>query len=102
LLVEALETEFVPVLVYNNRSGRDAELLARYEEPAWNNPVLRFFGAEHQELLERRDGVYRPREIADRMIGALEAAREKVPPYLRLVREELAESSYERAVFAMA
>jgi hypothetical protein len=37
LLVEAIETEFVPVFVYNNRGGRDAEILARYGEPSWNN-----------------------------------------------------------------
>jgi hypothetical protein len=92
----------VPVLVYNNRKGQDAELLARYREPAWNNPVLRFFGADGKELLERRDGAYGAGAIADRIVRSLEAAREKVPGYLAIVRDELAESAYERAVFAMA
>src|SRR5262249_55155792 len=41
LLSEAIETEFVPVFVANSRPGRDAEQLARFGEPAWNNPVLR-------------------------------------------------------------
>jgi hypothetical protein len=37
LLVESIEDNFIPVLAYNNRSGgMDAELLARFDEPAWN------------------------------------------------------------------
>jgi hypothetical protein len=29
-IVEAIENEFIPVLIYNNRGGRDAEILAQY------------------------------------------------------------------------
>jgi hypothetical protein len=90
------------VLVYNNRAGRDAELLEHYEEPAWNNPIVRFFDPMRRELLERRGGVYAGDALAERMIRSLEAAHRAVPPYLRLVREELAESAWERAVLAMA
>jgi phosphoglycerate dehydrogenase-like enzyme len=90
------------VLVYNNRPGRDAELLAHYREPAWNNPVLRFLDADGRDLLPRRDGVYGAGEIAARLAGALEAAHARVPGYLALVRDELAESAWERAVLAMA
>ena len=32
-IVEAVEREFIPVLIYNNRRGKDAEILKRYEEP---------------------------------------------------------------------
>jgi hypothetical protein len=97
-----LERSFVPVLVFNNKQGRDAELLARYREPSWNNPVVRFFDGAGKELLERRDGVWAAGELADRMVRALETARAEVPGYLRIVRDELAESAWERAVFAMA
>lgn len=39
LIVEVIETAFEPVFVYNNKSGKHAEILRRYGEPAWNNPV---------------------------------------------------------------
>ena len=90
------------MLVFNNKPGRDAELLEHYREPSWNNPVVRFFDGKQKELLERRDGVYAAGALSDRMVRALEAARAAVPGYLALVREELAESAWERAVFAMA
>ena len=35
-IVEAVQREFVPLLIFKNREGRDAEILKRYEEPAWN------------------------------------------------------------------
>ena len=50
LLVEAIETAFEPMFVYNNKSGKDAEILRRYDEPAWNNPVVRFLDQAGQEI----------------------------------------------------
>lgn len=101
LLVDAIEQEFVPLLVYNNKPS-DADLLARYEEPAWNNPVVRFLASDGSELLPRADGVYAAHALAGRMIAALEAAKRPVPGYLVLAREELSPEPLERAVFAMA
>jgi hypothetical protein len=91
----------VPVLVYNNRPGRDDELRERYREPAWNNPVVRFFDPEGRELLARADGVFAADALAGRMCDALIAAKQAVPGYLALAREELARDPLERAVFAM-
>lgn len=100
--MDAIEHEFVPVLVYNNESGRDAELLERYREPAWNNPVVRFFAPDGRELVTRRDGVYAAGELAERLLAALAAAGRPAPGYLSLAREELAREPLERAVFAMS
>lgn len=50
LLVEAIETLFTPVAVYNNLGGADRDVLDRYREPAWNNPVVRFIDAADHEL----------------------------------------------------
>jgi hypothetical protein len=96
----------VPVLVYNNRNGRDAELLERYEEPAWNNPVVRFFsaakgGTPGRELLPRREGVWAAGALAGRLEEALRAAERPVPGWLALAVEELAPGPFERAVLAM-
>ena len=100
LLVDAIESEFVPVAVHNNRPGADAELLARFGEPACNFPVLRVLDAGGRDLLPRRDGIYGERGVADRLIAALEAAKRPVPGYLELAREEAGEER-EVAAFAM-
>lgn len=96
----------MPVLVYNDRGGRDAELLERYEEPSWNNPVVRFFaagedGAPGRELLPRRDAVWDGQAVAERVIAALRAAERPVPRWLDLAVEELAPGPFARAVLAM-
>ena len=101
LLVEALETEFVPVAIYNNIEGRDAEVLKRYDEPSWNNPVFRFFAPDGRELMERKDRLWKADEVAARMIAALEAAERQVPDYLRLAREEVSREPTEVATFSM-
>lgn len=85
VLVEAIENEFAPVVIHNNEKGRDAEILERFEEPAWNNPVVRFLDARGKDLIPRKAGVYRVAEIASRMVLALEAAKRPVPDYLRLL-----------------
>jgi hypothetical protein len=92
----------VPLLVHNNRPGREAELLERYSEPAWNNPVMRFFEGGGRELLPRRDDVRGTAALAERLVLALEAAGRTVPGYLQLVLEESGPEAHERAVFAMA
>jgi hypothetical protein len=91
----------VPVAVFNNAKGRDAEALARFGEPAWNNPVVRFLDAEGKDLLPRKDGIYTLQSLFPRMKAALEAAGKTVPPYLGLAAFEHAPSSRETAVFAM-
>ncbi len=101
LLVEAVETEFHPVFVYNNRPGRDAEILKRFDEPAWNNPVVRLLDAAGKDLIPRRTGVWTVREMAGRMVRALEAARRQAPGYLRELAEETQARSRKRATFGM-
>lgn len=101
LLVEAIETEFIPVAVRNNVDGAEAEILARFEEPAWNNPVMRFLDGGGRDVLPRRDRIWSAGDTARRLAAALEAAGRAVPPYLRLACAELAPAGRSRAVFAM-
>jgi hypothetical protein len=88
LLVEAIETAFIPVAV-NNRGGTPADdaLLVRYEEPKLNYPVARLLDAEGRDLVPRRDQVFRTEALAVRMVAALEAAERDVPAYLRFVAD---------------
>ena len=82
-LVEAIEKEFFPVLVYNNRKGgRDEELLRRFQEPAWNYQVIRFLNAAGRDVIPRKDRIWSTSGVASRMVEALEAANRPVPKYL--------------------
>jgi len=102
LLVEAMEDLFVPVLVYNNKKGgKDSELLKRFREPSWNNPVMRFLSASGKDLIPRKDGVWSTQGIAGRMVEALKKAGRPVPGYLKLAIDEQA-TRKEKAVFQMA
>jgi hypothetical protein len=107
LLVEAIEDEFVPVAIHNNAPGRDAAVLARFDEPSWNNPVLRFLDDRGRDILPRKDRVWSTGDVAARMIETLETAERDVPAYLRLAaleaRLELpGDGGLGRATFAMS
>ena len=83
-LVEAIENEFFPVLVYNNRKGGiDEELLRRFQEPAWNYQVIRFLNAAGHDVIPRKDRIWTTSGVASRMVEALEAANRPVPKYLK-------------------
>lgn len=90
LLVEAIEDNFIPVLVYNNRgSGMDKELLERFAEPSWNFQVMRFLNGQGEDIIPRKDRVWTVAETAARMVWSLEASNRPVPRYLyNLVLEE--------------
>ena len=100
LLVEVIETEFVPVAVHNNRPGRDAEVLKKYGEPSWNFPVMRFVDADGVDILPRRERIWDAGGVARRLIEALIASGREPPGYLRLAAAE-APRQVAKATFAM-
>ena len=89
LIAEAIESLFIPVAIYNNKGGKDAEVLKFYSEPAWNNPVVRIVDANKQNLAERVAGNYSPLGVLNSILSALEKNNNVVPSYLALLREEL-------------
>lgn len=83
---------FIPVFVSNNDAtanlGEDARVLARYNEPTWNNPVVRIVD-EHGALLAPRVTHGSGRAgLLQAMIAALEASKRAVPAWLRIVAYE--------------
>lgn len=100
LLREAIEDCFVPVVVRNNVDGEERRIRERYEEPAWNNPVVRFVDGEGEDLLPRADGIWDAHGIARRMVQALEKAKRPVPGYLALALAET-DPDTKTAVFRM-
>ncbi|MCK5709663.1 MAG: thioredoxin family protein [Deltaproteobacteria bacterium] len=103
LIVEAIETLFVGVAIYNNHKGEDERVLNSFGEPSWNNPVVRIMTPERKELTSRLSGDYTTPGLVRAMITALENNNKTVPPYLSLLAQELNVNNgrSERAVFAM-
>ena len=100
LLVEAIEDEFVPVLVRNNAPGKDRETLERFKEPAWNYQVVRFLDGQGRDLIPRKDRVWTAGALAARMVQTLEAAERPVPRYLAAFAQQRRETGHETAAFA--
>jgi len=88
LIVEAIEDEFLPVLVFNNRGGKDQQLLERFGEPAWNFQVVRFLNAQGRDIIPRKDHIWTTSDLATRMIATLQAVDRPVPKYLQTLAEE--------------
>jgi len=88
LIVEAAETLFVPVAIYNNIDGKDREVLRAFDEPTWNNPVVRIIDPDRAPLAPRLDGDYTVAGLASNMTTALDKAGHKTPPWLALLAEE--------------
>jgi hypothetical protein len=87
-VVKAIENEFLPVFVYNNRGGEDRRILERFKEPAWNYQVVRFLDTEGRDIIPRKDRVWTVSHLAMRMIETLAASERPVPDYLRALAEE--------------
>ena len=102
LVVEAMETLFVPLLVLNNQKGEDRNVLNRFGEPAWNYQVIRFFDNKLNELIARRDRIWTTAGVARRMIDALRAHGTKAPLYLQSVALLEEATHHREALFAMA
>ena len=96
LLVEAVESLFEPVLVYNNKA-HDLELLRSFDERAWNNPVVRIL--DHRgNTRARYAGPYTEEAFA----GFLADQLPQTPVWLDLVSTELsARTRGKTATFAM-
>jgi hypothetical protein len=102
LVVEAIETHFIPLAIFNNRGGEDAKVMRHFNEPSWNNPVVRIIDSREQQLTKRLAGDYSITGTTGAIINALEKSRSPVPEYLRIIHEE--NSSYmkpEKAVLSM-
>jgi hypothetical protein len=100
LLVEAIEDQFVPVLVYNNKKS-DEKLLAHFKEPSWNNPVIRYLDAQENDLTPRKELVLTVPKTAQRMVDSLRSANIEIPSWLEAVAAPARQNEFEQATFAM-
>lgn len=103
LIIEAIETYFVPVCIYNNKGGKDGEALKKFGEPAWNNPVVRISNADYEDVVPRIANFNSPAQLLRGIQNALLKTGNAVPQYLSLLSEEMAarEAGLETATFSM-
>jgi hypothetical protein len=99
LMVELIADRFMPVAIFNNHPGADAEILRRLDEPSWNNPVVRFLGPDGAELLPKLADRYNALGLHQKLTAVLEMLGDDVPGYFRLLgRDLLVEHGLSRCV----
>ncbi len=101
LIVEAAETLFTPVCVYNNTEGDADDAVRRaFEERAWNNPVVRIVAADRTDLVPRIANAWTTAALAAGMVAGL---GDSAPGWLRLLASEEASHArgVETAIFGM-
>ena len=79
LLVKIIEEEFISLVIYNNKGGKDKEILNHYQEPSWNNPVVPILDAEGKNLIPRMANDYSKKKVALQLIHILRNAHKTVP-----------------------
>lgn len=88
LIVEAIETYFTPLAIFNNKSGQDAEILKKYNEPAWNNPVCLIVDKSGSELLPRLSNHYSEGSVVRYIRKGIDASNQLVPKYIQIIEQE--------------
>lgn len=71
LIVEAIESLFGPLAIFNNKGGKDKNILDQYGEPNWNNPVIRILDEQGKDVVKKIGNDYSALTLCKRMIAAL-------------------------------
>jgi len=87
-MVEAIESLFVPLAIFNNKEGKDKKILDQYGEPSWNNPVVRIVDEQGKDVVKRIGNDYSALTLCKRMIAALLKNKKEVPEYLTLLKQD--------------
>ena len=88
LIVEAIESEFIPVAIFNNKGGEDAKVLKFFGEPSWNNPVVRIVDHTKKDIVKRVAGNYSELGVLTAMSTALQKSQNPLPEYLSILERE--------------
>lgn len=89
LMVDAIENEFIPLIIFNNKPGDDAGVLELYNEPSWNNPVAHFIDADGNDIIPKHSNNYQPLSMLYKMMEVLEKTKGSVPVYMKLLCKDL-------------
>ncbi len=101
-IVEAIETYFVPLAIHNNKGGKDAEILRKFGEPSWNNPVARIIDPNSEDdIVNRLNGRYDMESLIETISKGILASNNLIPKYLDLLQEEYSASDLRETHFSM-
>ena len=89
MMIEAIENLFIPLAIYNNKAGKDREVLNKYNEPTWNNPVVRIIDKKGKNLVERIAGNYSTKGLYTAMEKVLKVQKKTIPSYFKLYGQEI-------------
>lgn len=89
LMVEALENSFIPLAIFNNKNGEDKKILEKFNEPSWNNPVVRIINSDGNNVVQRINSDYSALTLSKRLKESLIKRKSPVPLYLDLLEQEL-------------
>ena len=101
IIVDAIEGNFVPLAIFNNKGGKDREVLEHYKEPAFNYQVMRFVDAKGKDIIPRHGNVWHVEDTATLLAEALKAYQRPVPPYLTTVLPPSADQNIQTAAFSV-
>ncbi|AXT53688.1 thioredoxin family protein [Aquimarina sp. BL5] len=102
LIVEAIENSFVPLAIFNNKGGKDAQILRKYNEPSWNNPVIRIVNSHGDDVVNRIGNDYSALRLCKSIQQALIAKGQIVPEYINLLEQELLGTNPNKAYYKMS
>ena len=89
LMVEAIENLFIPLAIHNNKGGKDKQTLEKFNEPSWNNPVVRIVDPLGKDIVKRVGSDYTALGLYDAMVYALQQEHKEIPEFLKLLGEDL-------------
>jgi len=88
-LVEMIETHFIPLAIFNNKRGHDLEILKRFNEPTWNNPVIRVVNNKGKDLVDRLGRQWTELGVSYSITNTFEKLNKSIPNYFKIYQEEL-------------
>lgn len=89
LMTDAIQNEFIPLAIFNNKGGNDKKILQKYKEPSWNNPVVRIVNSNGDNLVPRVASDYSAKGLYNAMLKALQVSGQEIPEYVKLLGKEL-------------
>ena len=88
-IVEAIEMYFIPLAIFNNKKGADADILRKFNEPAWNNPVARIIDSENEkDIVKRLNGKYDLQSLVSFISNGMIKSGQLIPKYLDILYKE--------------
>lgn len=101
-IVEAIETYFIPLAIYNNKKGADGDILRKFGEPSWNNPVSRIIDPKSEkDLVKRLNGKYDMEGLLSFISNGVLESGALIPEYLDLLYREVSVTDLRETHLAM-